>query len=151
MEKEDWERIEKALDRVYGSVEISADATFVEFRKLQISSNRLGIVTFVNGQIDPKWLVEDCPERKYLREESRFVYSPKQRKRIKSLAKSRAGRKELKANAIDLDKKIVLFDAKWPNVKSIRRHYEKTFDKIALVKVNDEIVYGVPHLMEVNG
>ncbi len=149
MKKEDWKRIEEALSPVFAEVEIAVKGARIRLRKGPVSMNRLGIMTYVNGELKAEWFSKECLERKCMRPKLQYVYIPKDRAILVKLGKTRAGRKALRDRGVDPNAKIRFYGVVWNNVDQIRRHYEKTFDLVSLVSLNGEIVYGVPDRIEV--
>jgi len=132
MTKEDWGKVEKALSGTYGHAVIQVDGREVYFQRGLVTKNRLGIVTYIDGQWKGAWISgkEEYPEQKYLRPATRFMHSAKRRAEFKKWPK-----RIQKLFAYDVDEKLHYYDLIWPSVTAIRRHYEKTFQSIELVKV----------------
>lgn len=132
MTKEEWAMVEKALGGLYGSAKLRVDGKEVQFQRELVSKNRLGIVTYVDGQWKGAWISaeNEHPEQKYLRTIERFVYTEKTRKSWKKLSK-----RKQKEWGLDPDKKGRYFSPVWPSVTAIRRHYQKTFTSIECVEV----------------
>ncbi len=130
MTKEDWQQVEKALSGTYGSAKLKVDGREVTFKRGLVSKNRLGIGTYVDGTFQGGWLSskDPVPEARYMRPASKFAWKAEARKRMKKLSKKR-----LKELGFDPDEKHHYFTAIWPNVTAIRRHYQKTFERIELI------------------
>jgi len=131
--KEEWARVEKALSGVFGFATMRVDGYEVTFHRVRVGKNRLAIVTYVNGEFKGSWGLPDkeFPEQKFLRPASRFIYKPSQRAKLKKLPK-----RILKewGDCWQPDEKFHYFDPTWPSTNAIRRHYEKTFNSIELIK-----------------
>lgn len=131
MTKEEWEKIEAALSGLLGRVVLIVEGREITFIRGQVGKNRLGIMMYVDGEFEAKWMSPEnnCPESRFLRPKSGFVYSKKQRADLRKLSK-----KFLKSRDIDLDKKYIIFDPMWPSASSLRKYYEKNFQDIKLIK-----------------
>ncbi len=131
MNREEWDRVEQALSGVFGRIRLKVDGREVTFRRGLITKNRLGIMTYVDGTFKGAWMLpsHEAPESMFLRPQSRFVYTQKERKRFKRIRK-----KTLKELKIDPDKKMHSFTPFWNSVGSIRKHYERTFKDIQLLE-----------------
>lgn len=132
MKKEQWQQVEEKLAGYIGTVQLVVDGYTVTFAKEMVSKNKLGIVTYVNGEWKGVWLSpsKPCPEQQFLRPTVKNVYPAKYRAGM-----TKARRKLLKEMNIDPDQKWHGFDLIWSSVATIRRHYEKTFKSIELVEV----------------
>ncbi|MGE4545813.1 MAG: hypothetical protein AB7D06_17110 [Pedobacter sp.] len=134
MTKDDWAKVEKALSGTYGYAIIQADGRRVTFQRCMVGENRLGIRTYIDGTMDGAWMMpkNECPERVYLRPDSRYIHSPKQRAKLKKLTKRVL--KEM-GDYWNPDAKYLIYNPSWPNATAIRRHYQKTFESIELIEV----------------
>lgn len=134
MDKENWKKVEDALSGTYGSADMKVDGFTISFYRVLISKNRLGIIMCVDGWMKGKWLINDCPENKFLRPCKKYLYSKKDREALRKLRK---GSKRLKG-CLDPDKIYEYKHGIWNSVASIRKYYEKTFKNIKLIKINGE-------------
>jgi len=132
MTKEDWGKVENALRGACGYAKLRVDGREVMFMRQLLTGNRMGIITYVDGEWQGKWISgkNECPEQRYLRPASRFIFRAKFRAEFKRWPK-----KLQKLHAVDIDEKVRYFDLNWPNVTAIRRHYQKTFTSIELIEV----------------
>lgn len=132
MTKEDWQKVEKALTGTYGFAKLQVDGREAHFQRELVTKNRLGIVTYIDGQWKGVWISakEEYPEQKYLRKIEKYAWTPAQRAELKKWPK-----KMLKKYGYDPDKKRHYFSLIWPSANAIRRHYQKTFTSIELVEV----------------
>lgn len=136
MTKEDWNKVEQALSGVVGHAKLKVDGREVTFARCRVSRNRLGIGTYVDGEIQGAWLFpkKPTPESRYMRPMSKWYWTAESRKRMKKLSK-----RYRKQNDLDPDKKQHYLTPLWPNATAIRRHYQKTFESIELIEAT-----GVP-------
>lgn len=145
MTKAEWQLVTDALSGVFGRVELEVDGFEVALHRCQISKDRLGIMTYVNGQFLGKWIGADtgCRESEFFRPTTRYLHSLKFRKLLKKISKGirKAGVSspgKITAKGYDaVHKSNTPF---WQSVSGIRKHYEKTFKEIKLIKIN-----GVKH------
>lgn len=130
MEKSDWERVEKALYGVFGSVELSVDGAVVSFLRVQIK-NRLEIMTYVNGTLCGTWFSKknNLPESAYLRERAKHIYTKKFRANVKV-------HKALNMKKSQIDEKCIYLTPFWTSVSTIRKQYESKFKSIKILKIN---------------
>ncbi|MDP3284740.1 MAG: hypothetical protein Q8M56_09975 [Desulfobacterales bacterium] len=150
MNKAEWKLVTDALAGVYGRVELEVDGFEVALHRGQISKNRLTIMTYVNGQFLGKWFSDAaCREGDFLRPTSQYIYPRKLRNDMKRLRKrslkkmcDKAFLGSGHAPDIDYDKTIKSRSPFWGSVSTIRKHYEKTFKSIKLIKINGQMHEG---------
>ena len=135
MTKDEWKKVDDALSGMYGFVELLVDGYEVEFHKKQVDKTSLKIMTYVNGWFRGKWTEED-PEIKYLRRVEKSLWKKSEVEKMKKLY----GKREWKKVKAKYEKKYSYYTPYWLSVTGIRRHYEKTFKDIKLVKINGETV-----------
>lgn len=131
MTKEEWKKIEETLSGVFGSVELMVNGHVVTFQRQRMSKNQLGTMTFVDGHYKGAWREGD-EEAKYLRVVKRSLYS---KKKLDELAKI-YGKRQWKKEKDKYDKKYTFMVPVWFSVSGIRKHYEKMFKDIKLIKIN---------------
>lgn len=133
MKKEEWDKVEKALSGYYGHASLKVDGRKITFQRQLVSKNRLGIVTFVDGEFKGIWCFGDkpSPETVYMRHHEKFKYTAGARREMKKFSKAR-----LKALGYDPNEKRISITPFWPNVATIRRYYEKTFSDIRLLEAD---------------
>jgi hypothetical protein len=136
---EGWKAVEASLSGYIGSVEMQVDGRTVTFQRGLLDKNRLGTMTFIDGKCKGEWFLSDnenkAPEKKYLRPTTRFVWSTKSRRQMKKIPN-----RTLKQKKWNTDETITLYDPVWKNASTIKRHYEKTFNEIILLKINGQVV-----------
>jgi hypothetical protein len=139
MTADEWKKVEEALSGYMGIVDLNVEGTPIQFRRGLVAKNRLGIVTFVCGKWEGKWMMPDNknehPEKRYLRPVWRFSWKREARKMLKKMSK-----RQLKRMGYDPDEKYLAYSLIWSSAATIRRHYEKTFKNIKLVEINGEAV-----------
>ena len=129
--KEQWQHVEQTLSGTYGVVDLMVDGKKVTFQRGLVDENRLGIMTYVNGQFKGAWYSIDSEhdEARYLCKKSKFARTKKQRDELKKWRKGL-----LKKMEINPDEKIEYRTPVWPSVTAIRRYYQKTFTSIELIE-----------------
>ncbi|MDY0212577.1 MAG: hypothetical protein RBR06_06190 [Desulfuromonadaceae bacterium] len=129
--REQWQRVEEALSGVFGRVDLMVDGRKVTFERRLVAENRLGIMTYINGELKGCWTNpnEQHDEQRYLRERSCLFYSKKDRNYLKKLGKLTLNRMK-----VDADRRYEWYDQIWTRAGAIRRHYEKTFTSIELIE-----------------
>ena len=137
MTPEQWQQVEKALSGTYGYAKLKVDGREVVFSRGMVDKNRLGIITYVDGRWEAKWISSktEYPEQRFLRPHEKYIYPQKRRDEFKKLP-ARV-RKELVKSVLRfaIDEKRKWFSPIWHNTVQIRRHYQKTFTSIELVEV----------------
>lgn len=130
--KEDFDYIKKELTNHYfGSVELEIDGYKVTLTwGLRNPFSRV-ITTLVNDQLNPQWMDGDTPESKFWRPASAFSYRPEFRKELRRL-----GKRYLKQQGVDPDKKRHYRSPYWTSFKTLFAHF-KTFENAKLIK-NEE-------------
>lgn len=113
---EQWKKIEADVMRLYHPVYFDIDGYLVRLMLERVSKLRLGIVVYVDGQLDMNWLglAGDEPTeigRRFFQERTRSVYRGKD----KRLAKRVLGKKEA-------EKKNSHRHPWWESPVSLRRH-----------------------------
>jgi hypothetical protein len=131
MTKEEWKEIEDKVSGLFGYVDLLVDGHTVEFQRRRVGKNQLGIMTFVDGHYKGTWKEGD-EEAKYLRIVTRNLYSPKKLKELEKIY----GKRQWKLVKDKYVKNYTYFTPIWFSVSGIRKHYEKTFKDIKLVKIN---------------
>jgi hypothetical protein len=124
MTNEQWKELDQSLSGLFGKAELMVDGFRVSLYRERITKNRLGIVTYINGQWKGAWIVypDKHPESRLLNHRTRRAYK---KNHFKGTPKSL-----LKKYNIDPDRKIHHLDITWNSVASIRRQYEARFKKI---------------------
>lgn len=131
MTPDDWKYVEKELSFLYGRCDLICDGYRVGLHVMEVKKMWFGIVAYVNGHLDFKWLRQDCEERKrFMRRVERLLLKPSEQKAEKKLAK-------LCKRPSRHDKKIVYWEPYWTNVTALRRHICRNNENIQLV--HDEI------------
>ena len=129
MSNEDWEYVKNQINHYLG-IQLKCDEHLLTLRITRISELKLAIVFYVNGKFKGEWLMNDCEERKrFFRPVNKSVYTAKQKKGFKKL-----GKRYLKQNNFDPDKKITYYQFYWTNFNSLKQHLIKNNTNIKLVK-----------------
>jgi len=121
-----YREIARALEHVYGRVDLDIDGFVVSYRKV-ICRNSIVIITYVDGSCLGKWL---DPAGKH--PESRFM-----RPRFSSLFSGRLHAKLLralpKAKAMEMTRpKLISYDPFWGHERTLISHLKKNFKEIRL-------------------
>jgi len=134
MNKEYWKKVEDALNGVHGHATLLVDGQEINFIRAIVKKNRLGIVTYLAGELNKEWCRPDIDfvEQKFLRPRSAYIYSSADRRQLEKMS----ARRRKMINAKDPDTKVKYYSLIWESVASIRRHYEKNFSDIKLVEVS---------------
>lgn len=136
--KEQWQKIEQELSFAYGSAKLKCDGYDVGLYVTLIDTLQYGILVYVNGQFQGKWLMEDCEERRrFLRPVERFLYNAKEREQF---LKIWGGKRAPKSKVEQYNRKFTTYCNYWMSVKSLRRHIEKNNKEVELVAVGGEEV-----------
>ncbi|MDD5044837.1 MAG: hypothetical protein PHG51_04750 [Candidatus Omnitrophica bacterium] len=133
MTEDEWKKVKYTLDAFFGSVVMHVDGHMVKFQKNQVGTNKLAIMTYVDGWYRGKWTKED-PEIHYLRPVEKAIWKRKQIEELKKVY----GKRQWAKVKTKYEEKYVYYTPLWFAVSSIRRHYEKTFKDIELAKINGE-------------
>ena len=78
--KEQWSDIERELSYANGTVTLVCDAYRVNVLVVPVDTLQYGIMVYVNGKFEGRWLIEDCEERRrFMRPLERFLWSARER------------------------------------------------------------------------
>lgn len=129
---EQWKQFETDVMRLYHPVYLDCDGYLVRLMLERVSKLRLGIVVYVDGQLEMRWLglASDEPTEigcRFFQERTRSVYRGKQ----KRLAKRALGKKES-------ERQVSHRHPWWESPTSLRRHLVANNKVIRLVE-DDEV------------
>ncbi|TEB10659.1 hypothetical protein [Pelotomaculum propionicicum] len=131
MNPQEWKEVEKSLENFWSPVSLKCDGYEVTFVLRRISQMKNGIVVFVNGVFELRWLLEDCEERRrFLCPMEIYVYSKKQREGLKKFSKKL--RKSV--GLPDPDTKHTYYRFYWTSFISLKKHLIKNNKSIELVR-----------------
>lgn len=132
MSKEDWDRVRKALDNLYGFAKLDIDGFEVTLQLVRVSTYKNAIQIFVNGCFKGKWITTDCEERR------RFICAKE-----KSLMNSKE-----KDNFLKLSKKIqkelnekynnftyITYQSLWDSFRSLKKHLVENNAEIKIKEI----------------
>ena len=137
MTKAEWQLVADGLSGTWGIVELEIDGFNITLQRCLISKNRLGTMTYVNGEFKGKWITDKTVrEGDFLRPTKKHIYSAKMRNDIKKLNKLLKKHPSERIKDLDPDMVYRSRSSFWGSVAAIRRHYEKTFTSIKLKKIN---------------
>lgn len=129
---EDWKRIDKKLCSFFERVELVCDGY-----KLTLALERTGqftnaITVYINGQVEGKWLIEDCEERRrFFCPKSKGFYSRKAMAAFKKASKRVF--KEMQAK-----NKYTYYEPHWTSFRSLKSHLIKHNKVIEIVVDADD-------------
>lgn len=131
--KEEWANVDRVLSGLFGRAELQVDGRKVTFLRVKRSKNSLATMTYVDGVFEGGWISHDAvaAERFFMRPTAIFTYKPAERARLKKMSKRM---RKLLGEHFDPDHKFMYFTPYWTSAAQIRRHYEKTFNSIELLK-----------------
>jgi hypothetical protein len=132
MDKHEWQQVEQALSGTYGHVVLLAGGEEITLERGLVSKDRLGIVTWINGEFQVKWCSgrQSYPEQQFLRRRESLAYTGKMRAAL--LRMSKRQRQEI---GYDVNKKYVTYPPLWTSFSALRRHYQQNFPDAKLVEV----------------
>jgi hypothetical protein len=124
---QDWKDIDKKLNHFYGQVKLICDGYEVTFMLQRRNQFHNVISLYVNGEIQGKWYIEDCEERRrFFRPRTKAFYSKKEianfRKISKKLGKEMAAKNE-----------YTYYESHWTSFRSLKSHLMKHNKVIHLV------------------
>ncbi|PLX97299.1 MAG: hypothetical protein C0621_00105 [Desulfuromonas sp.] len=137
MTKVDREKIEKALDGLYGRVVLNIDGFKITLVRGRISKNQLGVVIYVNDEVKGEWLgsERDNPVQKFMRRSERFLLPAKERASQKKFEKKYGKRRCRELGYRDPDAKYVCYLPYWSTGKAALRHLIKVGETVEIVEV----------------
>lgn len=123
--KEQWEEIERLLRSPFGQVKFKLNEQEIALEKRFIKENVLIICVFINGEMKQSmgWPGDDYDPtvEPIWNKRSRSVYSAKSKERLTKLYGKRRVKKEIE----DLDKKIEWYEPFFKTFASVQRKYKK--------------------------
>lgn len=131
--KEQWKEIKEALNGSYGLVKFKLNGKEVTLEKRFIKENVLAICVFIDGQLQPAMgypgnhfdpIVEQLWNKR-----SRSAYTAKQKQSWIKIY----GKRRVKKEVEDLDKKIEWYEPFFKTFASMQRKYKKV-DGLEFVK-----------------
>ena len=131
--KDQWGEIETHLSYAFGCAKLTCDGYEVTLQVVSVNTLQYGIMVYVNGLFNGKWLIEDCEERRrFLRPTQRFLWSAKERV---AMLKIYGGKRAQKKDVERINRKITWYSSHWTSVKSLRRHLEKNNRELEVVSI----------------
>lgn len=133
--KEQWNAIEQEMKDPMGRVVLKLEGRQLSLEKCFIAENKLAILVFIDGTINPGWGWEGSDHfdpfvKRVWRQSSRSVYKPSEQARIiKNLGKRLA-----KKTFPDMDKKLHFWLGDFKTAVSMRRTLQKN-KEIELVSI----------------
>lgn len=131
MTKEEWSKVEKALQSLYTQVVLNIDGYKINLHLERMNTFKNVITVYVNGEFKGKWLLEECEERRrFFRKREKSLISAKDRKALNKLPK-----KERKEFEEDYGGKYSWYEPWWTSFSSLKRHLIKENESIELVEI----------------
>ena len=124
MTKEQWAAAEqRILGYPYMITKIRADGHVLSL-SMQRDKMRLVIAVYVDGKINPRWIMDECEiRRKFFQQRKRSLLTQKDRARLKREKKSI--REEITAQAT-----YYSYSPYWTSFTALRRHLEQNCETI---------------------
>ncbi|WP_415714441.1 hypothetical protein [Maridesulfovibrio sp.] len=130
--EDDFEYIKEYLSkRIYGRVKLVIDGYNITLVWSFETLFKRVIVTYINGELSPKWITGGHPECSYWRPVRSFKYDTATRKRMKKISK-----RQLKKEGWDPEEKRVNYSPAWSSFKTLFAHL-KTFENAKLIRNED--------------
>ena len=123
----EWKKVEEQLKSFYSIVKLKCDEFELSLRLERYNQFKNVIAIYVNGEIQGKWLSEDCEERRrFFRPVTKSFFSTKERAKIKRLPKKQR---------LDLENrsKYTYYLAHWTSFTSLKNHLKKNNQSIELI------------------
>lgn len=130
MTKQDWAYVEEQLKKQFVIVNLICDGYRLSLQLSRIGKMSLAIFIYVNGELNGRWILDDCEERRrFFYPRVRYAMSEKDRKSwVKDF-----GKRWLKAHNIDVDKTYTDYLPWWRSFHSLKTHLIKNNTSIELV------------------
>ena len=128
MNKEDWKKVEDALESLYRIAVLDCDGYKLSLNLVMATKYRNEIRFYVDGWLYVKWVLEDCEERR------RFC-RPVHRRKYKKASFKGLSKRTLKTWKIDPDEKYTTYGLTWKSFVSLKRHLIANNKEITLVEV----------------
>ncbi len=130
MTKEEWKEVEERLTGLNIPVMLICDGYKVALMLERVDQFKNGIMVYVNGCFEGRWIIQDCEERRrFLRPVNKFMYSTKQRSILKKMSKRL--RKKI---GLDPDAKHTYYHFYWTSFMYLKSHLIKHNSNIELVR-----------------
>ncbi|HBB28158.1 MAG TPA: hypothetical protein DC000_02725 [Clostridiales bacterium] len=131
MIKEEWDKVEKAVEGMFSIVKLKIDEYEVAIGLRRCGTYKNVIAIYVNGVFEGKWLFEDCEERRrFCRKREKSILSAKQKKYLSKLPKKR--QKELLQ---DNKTTYTYYEPYWVSFNSLKKHLIKNNNSIELLEI----------------
>jgi hypothetical protein len=134
--KGDWNICRERLGHFYGQVDLVCDGYRVTLRLERTGTMKLGIMVYVNGRFEPKWLFEESEEgRRFLPVRRYHLWNSKNRTAFKKMS-----RKTLRLLKIDPD---IMGESKghcWGSFARMKAHFCKHNKSIEIAKAEEATI-----------
>lgn len=131
MTQEEWKEVESRLTFLKYPVKLKCDKFEIALVLERIDQFTNGIMVYVNGVFEGRWVTNDCEERRrFLRPVTKSIFSAKHKKSLKKLPKRL--RKEM--GLPDPETKHTYYHFYWTSFRALKSHLIKNNCDIELVK-----------------
>lgn len=131
MTPQDWKEVEENLKYFYTTVKLKCDGYNITLRLERISQFENGILIYVNGKMDFKWIGEDCEERRrFMQPVKKSLFSQKQKASLKKISK----RLRQKSGLPEPNVSYTCYRPYWKSFRSLKSHLVKNNNSIELIK-----------------
>ncbi|SFH21635.1 hypothetical protein SAMN05660649_04286 [Desulfotomaculum arcticum] len=128
MTNEDWKEVEQQLQSIFSHVELKCDGYKVALVLKRLSQMKNGIIVYVNGIFEYKWLLDDCEERRrFCCPVKKSVYNQKHKAAMKKISKRLRGLQDPEA-------KYTYYLPYWSSFRSLKSHLIKNNSSIELIR-----------------
>lgn len=125
---QDWKKIELQLTP-YRGVRLNADGYNIRLSLVQMTSpTKFGILIYVNGEHQPRWISEECEMRR------KFIYRKKKYTFPRKISKMR---EKYKGIDINVDDFYYVYSSFFPSFIALKRHLKANCKTIELVREYD--------------
>ena len=127
MTKEDWEYVEEVLKNPFEFVTLQCDEYKLELCLRRISTYKMAIFFYVNGQFKGNWWFNDCEERRrFFKRTERSILTREGKKKFKKMSKKKQA---------ELHDKYFFkgYTPYWTSFRSLKKHLIENNESIELI------------------
>ena len=133
--KEQWKTFRDTLSWAHGVVHLEVDGYHLRLVVAPYKPLSYVILPYVNGELHPEWIVDECEERRrFFRPYERYLHPEKHRLELLKIW----GRLITKEKRAEINRKITGYDWCWRSPASLQRH---------LIANNQSITFGVATIL----
>ncbi len=131
MTKSEWDKVKKALESLWGVVELKIDGYQISLSLVRVSTYKLAIAIYVNGVFKGEWLMKECDERqRFLPKKERSLLTAKDKASWKKLPKKTQKELEEKYN-----RKYECYASHWTSFGALKKHLIANNTSIELISI----------------